>query len=207
MFTSYYSLPFLAGLLSTLCYLFCNCALLCRRDKGMMKQGHRLSCKHLDVILALAIFAVLSPCLMCVCVCQVGRGWGVVNLRRETSHDLLSEPRQQQLRRTDSMESVQLFLRGRRGELLIECECKLQRLLIWPWLKRRTPGVGGGLAWGVKRQPLPHPQKSHLNPPRLPPTPFFGHTSHASNCKPWESWGNNILQNTRTTRRCDAIKL
>lgn len=60
LFTSYYSLPFLAGLLSTLRYRFCNSALLCRSDKGTMKQEHRRSCKHLDAILARVIVAVLS---------------------------------------------------------------------------------------------------------------------------------------------------
>lgn len=73
LFTSNYSLPLLAGSLSTLCYLLCNCASLCRRDKGTMKQGRRLSCKHLDVILACAIFTVPSQCLMCVCVGVGGR--------------------------------------------------------------------------------------------------------------------------------------
>lgn len=61
-----------------------------------MKKGHRLSCKHLDVILARVILAVLSHCLMRVlCVLLEGVGeWGRrvggVNLRRETSHNLLN---------------------------------------------------------------------------------------------------------------------
>lgn len=114
LFTSYYPLPLLAGSLSTLFYLLCNCALLCRRDKGAMKQGRRLSCKHLVVIFA--------SCYLSSSLSRLW-GWVGVNLRLETSRDL---PRQQ-LRRTDSAESLQLFLRGRRGELLIECECKLAK--------------------------------------------------------------------------------
>lgn len=128
---------------------FCNCALLCRGDKGTMKQGHRLSCKRSDAIFWLA---APSRCLN-VCLCVSGRvgygrvgwdgaGWGGGRGCKAPAGD---EPRpsRQQLRRTDSGESLQLFLSGRRGELLIECECKLQRLLIWPWLERRTPGAGG----------------------------------------------------------------
>ncbi len=127
-----------------------------------MKRGHRLSCKHLDVILARAILAVLSQCLMCVCVCAVGRG----GCEPPTGDE--PRPSRQQLRRTDSVESLQLFLRGRRGELLIECECKLQRLLIWPWLERRTTGAGG-----VGGHSLNHPHHhipTHLTPP--PPSRF-----------------------------------
>lgn len=56
--------------------------------------------------------------------------------------DEQQRPRQQP-RGTDSMESLQLFLHGCRGELLIECECELQRLLIWPWLERDIHTRGG----------------------------------------------------------------
>lgn len=165
LFTSYYSLPFLAGLLSTLPYLFCNCAILCWSDKGTMKQGHRLSCKHLDAILARAIVAVLSVSHVSLCV-SGGR-------KPPTGDE--PRPSRQRLRKTDSLESLQLFLRGRRGELLIECECKLQRLLIWPWLERRTPGAGGMGVPSVEglrgRQPLSHPH-NHI-PTHLASLPPF----------------------------------
>ena len=113
LFTSYYSLPSLAALLSTSRYLFCNCALLYWSDKGMMKQGHRHSCKHLDVISACVIFAVLSQCLMCVCACVcVGVGGG--GCKPPTADE--PQPSRQQLKRTDSMESLQLFsARPQRG--------------------------------------------------------------------------------------------
>lgn len=156
LFTSYYSLPFLAGLLPTLCYLFCNCTLLCRTDKGTMKQGHRLSCKHFDVILARAMLCVY------VFVCQEGGvGWG---WKPSTADE--QRPSRQQLRGTDSMESLQLFLHGCSAELLIECECKLQRLLIWHWLERHTHTPGGGV-----RQPLPHPR--HIISTHLTSFPSF----------------------------------
>lgn len=79
-----------------------------------MKQGHRLSCKHLTVISAFAILAVSSQCLISVCVCRGGVEKGGVILQWETGRSR---------QKTDSMESLQLFLHGRRGELLIECEC------------------------------------------------------------------------------------
>lgn len=71
-----------------------------------------------------------------------------------------------QLLRTDRQESLQLFLHRRRGELLIECEHELPRLLIWPWLEQCTPGAGcvcsSGETGGVPALHPSHPRHTPL---------------------------------------------
>lgn len=63
LFTSYYSLPFLAALFSTLSYLSRNCALLCQSDKGTVKQGPCLSCKHFLMGFWLVLCSLFSFCV------------------------------------------------------------------------------------------------------------------------------------------------
>lgn len=102
--------------------------------RHMMKREHRCSCKHVDVIWAPCYLShSLTPSKVRISACSVCIERGV-NLRGETSHNLLNNNWREQT--AWSLRSC--FSPAAEGELLIERECELHRLLIWPRLETHT---------------------------------------------------------------------